>query len=42
MFLNAYKVYESAQDDEPNTIDLLVTKDMTPNDVAEKIITMLD
>ena len=42
MFLKAYNVYEHAQDDEPNTIDLLVTNDMTPNDVADKIITMLD
>jgi gluconate kinase len=42
MFLNAYNSYEPAQDDEPKTIDLLVTNSMNPDDVAYKIIATLN
>ena len=36
MFVKAYDVYEPAKDDEPNTIDVLVSKDMSRDDVVEK------
>ena len=42
MLANMHKMYEPAGDDEPNAIHCLITKDMTRDDVLEKIIQLLD
>ena len=36
-----YHISESAQQDEPNTIDLKVTPDMKPQDVVMKVLQMI-
>ena len=41
MLLKAYTIYEPAADDEPNTLDVRITPDMTPDDVHVKILNML-
>ena len=42
MFLKAYDVYEPAKEDEPNTIDLSVSKDTTRTGVVEEILARLN
>ena len=39
--LKAYKVYEPARKDEPNTLDVKVTREMNQDDVADQIVSML-
>ena len=41
MLTKSYDVYEPAEDDEPNTISILITKDMTREDVTDKILQMV-
>ena len=41
MLLKCYDVYEPAGEDEPNTLDVLVTPEMTRDDVVNKILDML-
>ena len=41
MLLKCYDVYEPAGEDEPNTLDVLVTPEMTRDDVVNKILNML-
>jgi len=38
MLTKSYDVFEPAEDDEPNTISIQVTKEMTRDDVADKIL----
>ena len=42
MLTKCYDIYEPAGDDEPNTIHVLVTNDMTRDDVAQKVIRLLN
>ena len=42
LHVKAYDIYEPVSEDEPNTIDVLVTKDMTRDDVVEQILQMLE
>ena len=42
MFDKVYDVFEPAAEDEPNAIHVLVTKEMTREDVAEKILRLLN
>ena len=39
--IKAYNIYEPAAEDEPNTLDVRVTPEMTPDDVVEKILQCL-
>jgi gluconate kinase len=39
--LEAYKIYEPAAEDEPNALNVMVSPGMTPDDVVDKILTML-
>ena len=41
MLLNAYDLYEPATKDEPNAIDLIITPEMSPDDVVDKILDMI-
>ena len=41
ILVKAYDVYEPAANDEPNTIDVSVTKDMSRDDVADQILQKL-
>ena len=41
MLTKSYYVFEPAEDDEPNTISILITKDMTREDVTDKILRMV-
>ena len=41
MMSRLYDLYEPAAEDEPNSIHLLITKDMTREDVVEKILRMV-
>jgi gluconate kinase len=41
MLTKCYDVFEPAAEDEPNTIHVIVTKEMTREDVADKIIRLL-
>ena len=36
-----YDIFEPAGDDEPNAIHVLITKEMTRDDVVEKILRLL-
>ena len=38
MLTKSYDVFEPAEDDEPNTISIQITKEMTRDDVADKIL----
>jgi len=42
MLANMHKMYEPAGDDEPNAIHCLITKDMTRDDVLEKVLQLLE
>jgi len=42
MLTKIYDIYEPAEDDEPNAIHVLVTKDMTRDDVVQKVIRLLN
>ena len=39
--LKAYNVYEPARKDEPNTLDVKVTREMNQDYVADQIVSML-
>ena len=39
--VNAYKLFEPAAQDEPNTLDVRISPEMTPEDVADRIVAML-
>lgn len=39
--MNAYKVFEPAGHDEPNTLDVRISPEMTPEDVVDTIVDML-
>ena len=41
MLSNTYDFFEPATEDEPNAIHLVIKKDMTPDDVVEKILRMV-
>ena len=41
MLTKCYDFFEPAGEDEPNTIPLLITKDMTRDDVVDKIIQLV-
>ena len=41
MLVKAHDIYEAAAKDEPNTIDVWVTKDMSRDDVVDKILDMV-
>ena len=41
MLTKSYDVFEPAEEDEPNTIPILITKDMTREDVADKILQLV-
>ena len=41
MLTKCYDFFEPAEEDEPNTIPLLITKDMTRDDVVDKIIQLV-
>ena len=36
------KMYESAGEDETNAFDLHITEDMTPDDVVQKVLDILE
>ena len=38
MLTKMYDLYEVAADDEPNAINVVIDKEMTRNDVVEKIL----
>ena len=38
---NLHKIYEPATEDEPNSLDIQVTPEMTPEDVIAKILDSL-
>ena len=42
MFDSMTKMYESAGKDEKNAFDLYITEDMTPDDVAQKVLGILE
>merc|ERR1719479_371672 len=42
VFDSLTKMYESAGQDEENAFDLYITEDMTPDDVAQKVIDILE
>ena len=41
MLTNVYDLYEPAADDEKNALHCLITKDMTRDDVVDKILRLL-
>ena len=41
MLLNAYDLYEPATADEKNAIDVLITPEMSPDDVVDNILEMI-
>ena len=42
VFDSMTKMYESAGQDEENAFDLHITEDMTPDDVAQKVLDILE
>ena len=42
MFDMMLKLYESAGEDEENAHDIMVTEDMSPEDVAKKVLDILE
>ena len=42
VFDSLTKMYESASQDEENAFDLYITEDMTPDDVAQKVLDILE
>ena len=42
MYQAVYEISDRAQEDEPNTLGLMVTPYMKPNDVVEKVLQMIN
>ena len=41
LLLKSYDIYDQVKEDEPNAIQILVTKDMSKDDVVDKILDSL-
>ena len=41
MLLKSYEIYETAAENEPNTLEVIITPEMSPDDVVDKLLHML-